>query len=70
MPPIDSLTRHGTSVCQNRGYCGPFVNSERYDATPGWEGIADCEVCGNTVQIARHRVLGERDTYIREPDSR
>ncbi len=67
MPPTDSLTRAGASVCQNRGYCGPFVNSERYDATPGWEGIADCVVCRNTVQIERHRLLWERDLFFRDP---
>jgi hypothetical protein len=53
------------SFCQARGYCGPFLHAERYTAIPGWEGIADCAICRNTVQIERHRILWERGLIFR-----
>ena len=36
------------SVCEDRGYHGPFVNRKLYDLFPGWEGMGDCAVCGST----------------------
>jgi hypothetical protein len=53
------------SFCQARGYCGPFLHAERYSAIPGWEGIADCAICRNTVQVERHRLLWEENFIFR-----
>jgi hypothetical protein len=55
----------GLSFCRARGYCGPFLHAERYSAIPGWEGIADCAICRNTVQVERHRLLWEEHLIFR-----
>jgi hypothetical protein len=70
MPTSDTLRRTTSSVCQARGYCGPFINAERYTATPGWDGIADCVTCHNTVEIERHRMLWERSLTVEAPPTR
>ena len=44
--------------CEGRGHCGPFVDRDRFDAVPGWEGMGTCQLCGNTVLVSRH--LGVR----------
>lgn len=36
--------------CAARGHHGPFCNQDRYDRCPGWEGMAECVVCGGTVR--------------------
>lgn len=45
-------------ICAARGFCGPFVNGDLYDAFPDpmWRGIAECVHCRNTV----HRPREER----------
>lgn len=43
--------------CEERGYCGPFVNRERYAHVAGWEGMADCRECRNTVLVRHHEEL-------------
>jgi hypothetical protein len=53
------------SFCQTRGYCGPFLHAERYSAVPGWNGFADCAICGNTVQIERHKLLWRKRLIFR-----
>jgi hypothetical protein len=58
------IDRNAILICQIRGYCGPLIHAERYAATPGWEGIADCAVCGNTVEIERHRLRWEQSIRV------
>lgn len=43
-------------VCHPRGYCGPFINQDYYDAFPDalWNGKGDCVLCGSTQHIATH----------------
>lgn len=49
---------NGRRVCQPRGYCGPFINGEYYDAFPDptWHGIGECIHCRNTVNRLREEV--------------
>src|SRR5690606_30081515 len=35
-------------LCEERGYHGPFLNTEIYNTMPGWEGMGDCVTCGST----------------------
>lgn len=47
-----SLYRHplwDPGECDRRGRHGPFVNADRFADFPGWEGMADCAMCGSTV---------------------
>lgn len=45
------------TVCDERGYHGPFTNVEAYDRHPEWRGMGDCVVCGLTRDVARHTAL-------------
>lgn len=40
------------SYCQERGRHGPFVNRELYANFPGWETMAECSICGSTVDMS------------------
>jgi hypothetical protein len=42
-------------VCEPRGYCGPFINREYYDAFPDptWVGIGECLHCRSAVNCGR-----------------
>ncbi|HEX6924561.1 MAG TPA: hypothetical protein VF167_04000 [Longimicrobiaceae bacterium] len=41
-------------ICEARGYCGPFINEEFYNAFPDpmWRGCGECVVCGSTCLVA------------------
>ncbi len=43
-------SRGDREKCVARGYCGPFVNVEFYNAfpDPSWHGYGDCVVCHST----------------------
>jgi len=49
-------------VCRPRGYCGPFINQEYYNAFPDslWNGKGDCVLCGSTRDVAREEALRDR----------
>lgn len=38
-------------ICEPRGYCGPFINQEVYDAQPDaeWHGVGECIHCRNVL---------------------
>ena len=42
------------TICETRGYCGPFINQEYYDNFPGglWRGTGECVLCCNTCNTA------------------
>lgn len=54
------LAENRTKICEARGYCGPFINHQVYNAMPGWVGLADCLTCGSTVSTAPHEELRRR----------
>lgn len=43
-----AATEHTPDVCKARGFHGPFINLDRYEAVPGWSGYGDCAICGST----------------------
>jgi hypothetical protein len=47
-----AVENHRT-ICGVRGYCGPFLNEEFYNAFPDptWEGYGECVVCCSTCLI-------------------
>ena len=48
--------------CGVRGYCGPFINEEFYNAFPDplWHGYGECAVCCNTSLVAREELKRQR----------
>lgn len=54
---VETAMQNRALVCQPRGYCGPFINEEFYDAYPDplWAGKGDCALCGSTADVATHR---------------
>lgn len=46
-------------VCARRGFHGPFANVDKYNAVPGWEGLADCLTCGTTCRTREAEVPGD-----------
>jgi hypothetical protein len=56
------------SICEPRGYCGPFVNEELFDSFDGgaWRGTANCIHCGSTVNIGAELERWERSLWLRE----
>jgi hypothetical protein len=55
------------SYCQQRGRHGPFVNRELYAHFPGWETMAECSICGSTVDVSGPSRA--RQAEIPEPDA-
>lgn len=56
--PVRSLSladRYRARVCEVRGYCGPFLNTDYYDAYPDplWHGMGDCLFCCSTLLVAQ-----------------
>ena len=41
------------TICEVRGYCGPFINQIYYDQFPDpvWRGTGECIVCCNTCNV-------------------
>ena len=41
------------TICEVRGYCGPFINQLYYDQFPDpiWRGTGECIVCCNTCNV-------------------
>lgn len=44
--------------CGVRGYCGPFINEDFYNAFPDpfWHGYGECAVCCGTCLVAREEL--------------
>lgn len=44
------------TVCEVRGYCGPFRDQDRFDtfSDRAWHGLAICRECGNTASVQLH----------------
>jgi hypothetical protein len=42
------------TICEVRGYCGPFINLAYYSQypDPAWHGAGECIVCCNTCIVA------------------
>ena len=42
------------TVCEFRGYCGPFINQSYYNQFPDpvWQGTGECIFCCNTCNVA------------------
>ena len=51
---LDTAKQNRRLVCDARGYCGPFLNLEFYDAFPDplWHGMGECVLCRNTAHAA------------------
>jgi hypothetical protein len=54
--PITSLEQaqhNRLTICQVRGYCGPFINQQLYDSFPDpiWRGSGECVVCCDTRNV-------------------
>lgn len=56
LPPPDPAppNRSRRSVCESRGYCGPFANEDLVDRFEDGRlrGTAKCTHCGRTVSVA------------------
>ncbi len=57
--------RNRRTICQVRGFCGPFINEEYYNDFPDpiWRGTGECLVCCNTCNSAvetEKRIAAER----------
>lgn len=41
------------TICEVRGYCGPFINQSYYETFPDplWRGTGECLVCCNTCNV-------------------
>lgn len=39
------------AACEQRGYCGPFVNQALYNSLHAWQGFGDCVECGRAVPV-------------------
>lgn len=42
------------TICEIRGFCGPFINEHYYNdfLDPIWRGTGECVVCCNTCNVA------------------
>lgn len=51
---IDEAEKNSRTICQPRGYCGPFLNEHVYNDFPDplWHGMGECVHCRNTVLTA------------------
>lgn len=65
---VEALENH-QRICAVRGYCGPFLNTEFYNAFPDpfWHGYGECLVCRSTCLVAveeerRRRLEGGEDS--------
>jgi hypothetical protein len=56
---LETAMQNGLLVCQPRGYCGPFINQDFYDAFPDplWNGKGDCMLCGSTCDVETQEEL-------------
>jgi hypothetical protein len=64
----DEVQGKRRSICESRGYCGPFLNEELFDRFNGgeWRGTANCIHCGSTVNIGAELERWERSLWLRE----
>lgn len=62
----ETAAQNGLLLCRPRGYCGPFINQDYYDAFPDplWNGKGDCLLCGSTCDVAAQEAL--RDEALRD----
>ena len=58
----DIAMQNAMLVCHPRGYCGPFINQDYYDAFPDavWHGMGDCATCGTTRKVAPELIKAMR----------
>ncbi len=51
-----AVENHRT-ICGVRGYCGPFLNEEFYNAFPDpmWNGYGECVVCCSTCLVTEEK---------------
>ncbi len=49
----ETAERNRRSICDARGYCGPFINITYYGHYPdaSWHGIGECIICCNTCRV-------------------
>jgi hypothetical protein len=49
-------------LCGARGYCGPFINEEFYNAFPDplWHGYGECALCCSTCLVAHEEMKRQR----------
>ena len=52
-PLLAAAMENRRSICEPRGYCGPFVDEGYFARFPDrfWHGTANCIHCGNTVNV-------------------
>lgn len=52
---IATAIENGRRICEPRGYHGPFINGDYYDAQTelAWHGLGECVHCRRTVDRAR-----------------
>lgn len=52
---IAAAIENGRRICEPRGYHGPFINGEYYDAQAeiAWHGLGECVHCRRTVSRVR-----------------
>lgn len=74
--PVWSLSQADANrarICEARGYCGPFLNTDYYDAYPDplWHGMGECLFCCSTVLVAaeelKRRLRGEAIAGVQVP---
>lgn len=55
----ETARQNAELICQPRGYCGPFVNEDFYDAFPDalWNGKGECALCGTTCDVATQEAI-------------
>jgi hypothetical protein len=59
--------RNRRTICEVRGYCGPFINQAFYEKFPDplWRGTGECVVCCNTCNVELE--LEKRRRALRAP---
>lgn len=49
----EAAERNRRSICDARGYCGPFINITYYGQYPdsNWHGVGECIICCSTCRV-------------------
>jgi len=73
LPPRDPKNSPGGQECECtvRGYHGPFVNTDFYNAFPDpfWHGFGDCVVCHSTCRVLAEEVKRQQAHSSPQPPS-